>query len=139
MAAAQQSQPSVVAAAKPAVIKVVSHRVHPKIHRSLHVAPRYVHHRRHGVNTKILQAAISTPSAWVVQLASFSQEANAKQLTRRLRTKGFEAYTRTSDIGGRRITRVFVGPEIDHYKMNKIEKRLHSEFHLQGVVRKYHV
>ena len=91
------------------------------------------------INTRILQAAVTTPQAWVVQLGSFSQRANVQRLVKQLRHHGFDAYTRTQAHGTQSITQVFVGPEISRDTINKINKKLLSQFHLQGVVRKYQV
>ena len=91
------------------------------------------------INTRILQEAVTPPQAWVVQLASFSQQANVQRLVKQLREHGFDAYTRTTIHGKQKITQVFVGPEISHDTINKINKKLSNEFHVHGVVRKYHV
>jgi DedD protein len=93
----------------------------------------------HSINSRILQSAISTPQAWVVQLASFANQANASKLVAQLRQKGFQAYTRTSHFNRHSITRVFVGPEINQNKIQQVKQNLNKQFHLSGVVRKYTV
>jgi DedD protein len=93
----------------------------------------------HSINNKILQSAISTPQAWVVQLGSFSLKNNAEKLVQRLRKQGFDAYSRSNDENHHLITRVFVGPEINRGTMQHINKKLQHDFHLKGVVRKYNV
>ncbi|PHQ81001.1 MAG: hypothetical protein COB66_03400 [Coxiella sp. (in: Bacteria)] len=134
-AAVQQQTTTTVKPVAVAKTPVPSQATTPQV--ADHTPPARPHHPT--VNTKILQAAMSTPQAWIVQLASFSQDRNAKQLITKLRAKGFEAYSRRSTVGQHAITRVFVGPEIRRADINKIEKRLHNDFRLQGVVRKYHV
>ncbi len=108
-------------------------------HTSHHKAVVHHPHNRKKINTKMLQAAIDTPDAWVVQLASFADKNNAYQLVKRLRKSGFEAYMRTSHVHGHVINRVFVGPEIKKHDMQQIKSRLNRKFHLHGVVKRYHV
>jgi len=103
-----------------------------------HPAPVQQHYA-HAINTKILQSAVSTPQAWVVQLGSFSQVHNATKLVKTLRKRGFDAYTRVGYVKQRRITCVFVGPEIHHSTIEKISARLYHDLHIKGFVRKYQV
>lgn len=113
--------------------------VHTSAAHVKHVAKRVARPVPQHINTKILQSAVSTPQAWVVQLGSFSEQRHATALVARLRAKGFEAYTRTSHESHGTITRVFVGPEINKAQMQRINTRLDKTFHLSGVVRKYTV
>lgn len=112
--------------------KHIAHSAHHK------PVAHHVHNHK-KINNKILQAAVETPEAWVVQLASFADKNNAHQLVNRLRKSGFEAYLRTSHLHGRSINRVFVGPEIKKHDMQQINSRLNRKFHLHGVVKRYHV
>lgn len=126
-----KSQPIAHKAKKKAV---VAHHVHDQYN-----AHKSAVQRHKQINTKILDAAVATPQAWVVQLASFADTKNARNLVGRLRKAGFEAYLRTSHTPGRSITRVFVGPEIKQHDIQHIKSRLSKKFHLHGVVRRYHV
>lgn len=139
-----EAQPSTVApkvvatatdklmAAQAAVVQPVVAKKAPSKAHTAAVAP-------HTINTKILQSAIATPQAWVVQLGSFSQAQHAHQLVKQLRERGFDAYSRSTDLNHQRIVRVFVGPEINLQTMRHINKKLQHDFHLRGVVRKYSV
>ncbi len=83
--------------------------------------------------------SVAVPTAWVVQLGSFSNSTNAKRLIKKLRARGFDAYTRqTQSVSGVHLTKVFVGPEIHKAHAARLQKRLAGEFHLRGVIRRYH-
>lgn len=120
---------------------------HPQSHVQQPVKVATTHHviSKHKIvttpkiNTHILQAAVTTPTAWVVQLGSFSEKSNVQRLVKQLRQHGFDAYTRKDAHGNSSITQVFVGPEISRDTINTINNKLSKEFHLHGVVRKYHV
>ena len=81
---------------------------------------------------------LNTPRAWVIQLASFSEVSNADRLVNRLRGQGYNAYDRvTTSSSGQRIVRVFVGPDINVEEMNRTLKKLHTQFGLKGIVKRY--
>lgn len=58
---------------------------------------------------KTTTAATTLPSAWVVQIASLSNKANAESLVAQLRAKGYRA----SVSAGNNVWRVVIGPELD--------------------------
>lgn len=81
---------------------------------------------------------LSTPRAWVIQLASFSEVSNADRLVKRLRDKGYNAYDReTTAPSGQRIVRVFVGPDINLKHMKQTLKQLQTQFGLKGMIKRY--
>lgn len=90
---------------------------------------------KHHSETKLAAAG----EAWTIQLASFSQRANAQQLIKQLRAKGFAAYLHEAKTKENLVCRVFVGPELNRKKADSLAQKLHSEFHLKGVVVKYRV
>jgi len=57
-----------------------------------------------------------TPTAgtWMVQLGSFGEEQNARQLAERAETFGFTAHVSTFTTNGRPIFRVRIGPALSH-------------------------
>lgn len=90
---------------------------------------------KHHSEIKLAAAA----KAWTVQLASFNQRANAQQLIKQLRAKGFAAYIHEAKTKQSLVCRVFVGPELNREKADVLAQKLHNEFHLKGVVVKYRV
>lgn len=76
------------------------------------------------------------PIAWMIQVASFENYYNAKRLLQRLQEKGFDAYLEKTHED-KIITRVFIGPEINRNKLNKIQEELKKKIRLNGIIKKY--
>lgn len=55
-------------------------------------------------------------AAWVVQVASFSNESNAINLVEKLKKNQLKAYRRKSKVDNKAVYRVYVGPFIDKTK-----------------------
>jgi len=88
-------------------------------------------------STEISAGAVKslTPKAWVVQLASFARQTNASTLAKELRDKGFAAYTQIiTTAGGKRITRVLVGPEVKRDKAQKLLVKLQQVVKMKGIL-----
>jgi DedD protein len=74
-----------------------------------------------------------------VQVASFSDVANAQALVARLREAGYSAYHREVRQDGNTWQRVFVGPEIKRERAEALRQRLADDkaFALEGLVRSF--
>lgn len=90
------------------------------------------------------QKAIESPetsegltSSWTIQLASFSQSANANQLKEKLLADEFRAYTETVKGKSGTITRVFVGPEITKKRAETVKSELNKRYKLNGLIVKF--
>jgi DedD protein len=82
-------------------------------------------------------AAVEGAGAWVVQVGSFAQGSNAVALRDKLRAAGFSAFAETS-LGGKKMTRVYVGPELSRGRANALASRLQrSSLGLSGIVVSY--
>lgn len=79
------------------------------------------------------------PAAWVVQLGTFGDEANAQALITRLRRDGFDAYEREISQGAAKLTQIFVGPKINKADIQKMLSDLKKRYRLEGVVKPYRV
>lgn len=75
--------------------------------------------------------------AWVVQLGSFKNKANALRLVNELRANGYSAFIQrfSSSLGDN--TRVFVGPEMKHDSARQVANSIESDMHLHGIVISY--
>jgi DedD protein len=81
------------------------------------------------------KAAVS--GAYIVQVASFPQSADALALKERLAKKGYSAYTQEADLGAKGVWhRVYIGPFDDSATAGKTVERLVAEERLSGLVRK---
>ena len=84
-----------------------------------------------------VSAAESVPSAWAVQLGSFSKRQNAIALRDRLRKQGYSAFVESAYSNQGTVTRVFVGPVRELAKAKKTLKRLNKDTELRGIVVRY--
>lgn len=76
---------------------------------------------------------------FTVQVASFSDVANAQALVARLREADYSAYHREVRQDGNTWQRVFVGPEIKRERAEALRQRLADDkaFALEGLVRSF--
>ncbi len=81
-----------------------------------------------------------TTAAWVVKVASFTNQQNAQRLLNKLRNAGFHAYVRQKmNANGRTLAMVFVGPEVLMSKIKLLQANLKNQFNINGILRKYKV
>jgi DedD protein len=74
-------------------------------------------------------------SAWVVQMGSFKNQNNAKQLIDSLREKGYKAFTVETKSNGQ--TRVYVGPEPQKSAAVILASKIEHAINMRGVVLMY--
>ncbi len=79
----------------------------------------------------------ATPTAWVVQLGSFSSEQNALTLRDRLRAKGYPAFVERVAEGEGVAIRVRIGPELLRSNAEALQQKLEQEMKLKGIVMRY--
>jgi len=93
------------------------------------------------INSKNTQTLSETklPAAWVIQLATFSQEKNAQNLLSKVRHEGYDAYSQTVLSNGKKLTKVFVGPTISYKGAQHAQTNLEKRYHLHGVIQNYRV
>jgi len=73
--------------------------------------------------------------AWVVQLGSFAQHANAERLARQVKGQGFRVSV-SQESSGRRLYRVRVGPAQDRSTATQLATQLQAAGHRGAVVPK---
>lgn len=78
-------------------------------------------------------------SGWVIQLGSFSDESNAKQLIRTLTNAGYRAYSRPIQTRLGVLTKVFVGPEIKRENLESALPHLQEITGLNGKITEFEV
>ncbi|MCB1744640.1 MAG: SPOR domain-containing protein, partial [Gammaproteobacteria bacterium] len=88
-----------------------------------------------GGTTSTTPATAPAPvGPWLVQLASFSNQANAQNLVARLRSDRFDAFARSVQIKGHTVYRVFVGPIKERAEADRLQKRLSDATRLKAIV-----
>lgn len=75
--------------------------------------------------------------AWVVQLGSFTTQANADGLVERLKKSGYTAFIEPSDDGGKTTYRVRVGPELTKLTAKRIRDDIAKDVELKGIIMRY--
>ena len=88
---------------------------------------------------QVTQAASPSTSekitnTWMLQLASFKDQANAIALRDKVREKGFVSFIDKQTIENGAIWRVRVGPELRKSKILEIQKTLENELALKGLI-----
>ena len=68
-------------------------------------------------------------SGWVVQLGVFRNKKNVNELQTKLEKAGYRAFSREVDTAAGRLTKVFVGPELER---NKLDKALNHLYEISG-------
>ncbi|BCR04088.1 hypothetical protein DESUT3_11570 [Desulfuromonas versatilis] len=81
--------------------------------------------------------AASAQGAYVVQVASFKDAADAQGLSGKLVAKGYQAFTQQADLGDKGVWhRVMVGPFADSQAAGQVVDRLKAQEKLSGLVKK---
>lgn len=82
-------------------------------------------------------AKLNNP-AWAIQIGSFKDRDNARNLADKLRAAGYNAFIKeVKSTKGNIRTRVYVGPEFKQANAYKISAKIQQEMNLQGIVISY--
>ena len=77
------------------------------------------------------------PVSWVLQIASFSQQANADAFKEKLQKKGYKAYTQRVKSNGVEATRVLVGPKISKEEITRQKAAIDKAFQVNALIVQY--
>jgi DedD protein len=83
------------------------------------------------------EAGRKTPSAWLIQVASFTQQENATRLVDRLKQAHMPAQLHEVMVAGKRHYRVQMLPQLDRKDAEKLIERIKKEFKLNATLRHY--
>jgi DedD protein len=78
-----------------------------------------------------------SPSAWMIQVASLTNEQNAKKLVEDLRNADLPAQMEKVRLNGKLHYRVRVGPEVDHRLAEKMLAKIKQAFKLNPTLMRY--
>jgi DedD protein len=78
-----------------------------------------------------------SPAAWIIQVASLTNEDNARKLVERLRKEDLPAQMEEVRINGKLHYRVRVGPEVDHRLAEKMVAKIKKGFKLNPKLMQY--
>ncbi len=83
---------------------------------------------------KPAQDSRGLPKSWVLQVASFSQASNARELKLALQKKGYKAFTRKVNTQQGSAIRVYIGPKLSKTAFNKSKSSIDSAFSVNSMV-----
>ncbi|MES9941028.1 MAG: SPOR domain-containing protein [Candidatus Thiodiazotropha sp. 6PLUC2] len=94
------------------------------------------------VKTKPKKAATSdksrtSPTAWIIQVASLTNEKNAEKLVEKLRKADLPAQMELVKLDGKRHYRIRVGPEVDHRLAEKMLAKIKKDFKMNPKLMRY--
>lgn len=75
--------------------------------------------------------------AWSLQLATFADKSNARNLEKQLKSKGYSAYQKKSSTEkgkGKVFYRVYIGPEARPLELEQLKSKLKKEMGLEGIL-----
>ena len=78
-----------------------------------------------------------SPTAWIIQVASLTNQANAGKLVEKLRKADLPAQMERVKLGGKQHYRVRVGPEVDHRLAKKMLAKIKKDFKLTPKLMRY--
>lgn len=89
-----------------------------------------------GSGTRFGEPVLTEPRSdsdtWAVQVASFSEPANAEEFRGRLRGDGYEAFISTVRSGEQVRSRVAVGPLLDEARARTLRDELSARYQMQA-------
>lgn len=77
------------------------------------------------------------PVSWVVQVASLSDAAKAKALSNKLMDKGFKSYVKATQVNGKKIYRILVGPQISLSNAESAKRKIDEQFKVNALIKRY--
>ena len=77
------------------------------------------------------------PEAWVLQVASFTQQKNADELTLQLQKKGHKAFARSITTKEGKSTRVYIGPRMTKNAFDKDKKTIDKAYSVTSMVLRF--
>ncbi|WP_316364601.1 SPOR domain-containing protein [Candidatus Thiodiazotropha sp. CDECU1] len=78
-----------------------------------------------------------SPTAWMIQVASLTNEKNAKKLVKELRKADLPAQMERVRLKGKQHYRIQVGPEVDHRLAEKMVAKIKKAFKLNPKLMRY--
>ena len=86
--------------------------------------------------SKLPERAIAK-QAWVIQLGSFRHQNNVNELVEKLKGKGYTVFTRPIKTKKGNLTKVFIGPELIKYSLEKKLPALKLLTNVQGKIARF--
>lgn len=102
--------------------------------------PKKVSSKDAPVKSKKKMSALDSqglPEAWVLQVASFQEKANAQQLQKKLVAKKLPAYVKIFNLPDGKSYRVLIGPKLSKERVSRLSKVIEKEHGLKSMIMRY--
>ena len=83
--------------------------------------------------------SIDDNGGWVIQLGSFRHQKNVRELLDKLESAGYRAFSRPVDTSAGRLTKVFVGPDLQRSSLENAIPHLRELTGLSGKITEFKV
>lgn len=90
-----------------------------------------------GEVPKLPLNADGIPDAWVVQVASLTNQDAANKLRDELQAQGHKAYVRSVTGASGKITRVFIGPKLDKAEALAVKTQIDKHLKVNSMVKRF--
>ncbi|TVZ39503.1 DedD protein [Alteromonadaceae bacterium 2753L.S.0a.02] len=77
------------------------------------------------------------PNSWVIQVASYRFEGHAEKMRDKLIADGYSAYIRDVKTERGKLRRLFIGPNLDKSKLEKIQQSIEKKYSLSTILLKF--
>lgn len=104
---------------------------------SLSQSSNIVVNRRNQSQEINTEANSFTTQAWVIQLGSFKNKANARAMEKRLNNAGFTTFNREIASSHGLLTKVYVGPELDRKILQNTLATVNQVAKVEGIITKF--
>ena len=101
------------------------------------VKPVTKSHTKKVVITKNQSKKTTISKSWVITMGTFSQPENVQPFLKKLRAKGFTAFSIPNNPIAGQITKVYVGPAIDKATLVKLQPKLKKAVKESGFITRY--
>ena len=82
--------------------------------------------------------AMETKDAWRLKLGTFQYQKNSQTLIKRLKLRGFEAYSQAvTDAKGQPVYQVYIGPAVSKVEATQLKKHLLDSMQLPSIIVAY--
>ena len=89
------------------------------------------------VKATAVLASDGTPKSWVLQVASYRFDIHAQEKRDELIAQGYSAYTRSITTDKGKMTRLYVGPNLDKAKIVAAKQAIDKHLGVDSIVHKF--
>ena len=89
------------------------------------------------IHNKPASATVPLAESWILQVGAFSSQTNAEGLRNKLKADGYAAFVKPMKVSSSTLYKVYVGPEIRRYQLEKEKTELERKYKLKALILQY--